>query len=343
MKNILLNFCLLMALPLSLISSQEPYVYYPMSFETERHRSQFYALPFLVNPAMTGSVSQSCLPTGRFSLNQRFQTGRFHPFPFSNSNPRNSTHMAYDQYVPQLRGGIGMMATHNSHPTSDQTHSTINLLYSYVLPVSDNFTLRAGVQATAGRRNLDLTDYLNPYHMQYIDRNNILYSTYSAGVMGYTKRFFTGITMHNVYEPDVSFYNFNWAREYDQIILRRYSLQSGLEIPLSKKETGYILSPNLIVFYQKAYRRPDIHIGTYLNKGIWTAGIWYSSHYDAIMVLLGIQKGRFRAAYSYNSTVEPLTVQHKAHELTVSFDVFYGSNKVQIRGNELCKMPIPAF
>jgi type IX secretion system PorP/SprF family membrane protein len=330
-----------MAFPVSLISSPEPYVYYPMSFETERHRSQFYSLPFLVNPAMTGSVSQSCLPTGRFYLNQRFQTGRHSP-SYPNSNPRNSTYIAYDQYVPQLRGGIGLMATHNSHPTSVQTHSTINLMYSYVIPVSDNFTLRTGVQATVGQRHLDLTEYSSPYSMQHIATDRITYSNFSSGVMGYSKRFFAGISVHNLNERDVSFYNSPWLREYDQGLLRRYSLQSGLEIPLGKKEAGFTLSPNVIVFYQKSYSKPYIHLGTYVNKGIWTAAVWYSSNYDAIMILLGIQKGRFRVAYSFDSNVEPLNVQQKAHELTISFDLFYG-NQIRHKGNNLCRIPIPAF
>jgi type IX secretion system PorP/SprF family membrane protein len=216
-------------------------------------------------------------------------------------------------------------------------------MYSYVIPVSDNFTLRAGIQATAGRRNLDLTEYSNPYYMQHIDRNNVIYSTYSAGVMGYSKRFFAGLSVHNFNEPDVSFYNSPRFNEYDQGLLRSFSIQSGLEIPLGKKENGFTLSPNVMAFYKKTFNYPDIHIGTYLNKGIWTAGVWYSSQYDALMVLLGMQKGRFRAAYSFDSNVEPLNVHHKAHELTVSFDVFYGNNKAQIRGNEICKMPIPVF
>src|SRR5690606_5135375 len=96
-------------------------------------------------PALTGSQNSGVNALGRVAVNHRFQP-----------NELNSTQLGYDQYSSALKGGLGLMATRDYSSVNGMTHSTVSASYARVIPVTDKFYLRTGLQMSIGEKRLDL-------------------------------------------------------------------------------------------------------------------------------------------------------------------------------------------
>jgi type IX secretion system PorP/SprF family membrane protein len=292
----------------------------------ERNTAHLYALPYQLNPALTGSNNLESNTIGRLALNYRFQP-----------NDLNSTQIGYDQYVSALKGGLGLMATRDHSSVYGTSHSIISASYARVIPVTDKFYLRTGLQMSIGQKRLDL-DKIQTSGPLPSDR--VSYPNFAAGIVGYTKQFFVGFAVHNLFEPVQSFYGTE-----DGIIHRRYTLHGGWELPLSKKENAFVLAPNFIFMRQN--NQADVNIGTYLSKGILVSGLWFRQSFgefkttDALMVLMGIQTERFRVGYSFDIAVSSTRrISNGAHEITIAYNLF--QNKEE--GGALARrVPYPAF
>ena len=292
----------------------------------ERNTAQFYALPFNLNPALTGSQNSGINALGSVMVNNRFQYSEF-----------NSTHIGYDQYFSALKGGLVLFATRD-FSTNGITHSTVSASYARVIPVTDKFYLRTGLQVSYGQKRLDLD--LIKDNNEPLPSDRVSYPNFTAGIVGYTKQFFVGFAVHNILEPVHSFYGTE-----DGVINRRYTFHGGWELPLSKKENAFVLAPNFIFMRQN--NQADVNIGTYLRKGILVSGAWFRQSFgefqtsDALIVLLGIQKERYRVAYSFDQIVSrERSWPSVSHELTIAYNLFQNKKEV----NSLAyNVPYPAF
>lgn len=276
--------------------------------------TQFYANPLYLNPAFAGS--KRC---PRVNINYRNQwpaiPGQFVTYSAS-----------YDQHVDALSGGLGGLVLMDR--AGDGTLRTINAsaMYSYTLPVSRAFSIKAGFQATYFQKSIDwaqLTfgDMIDPRHGFIYDTqetpgtNTVNGADFSAGLLGYTKNVYFGFAAHHLTEPEESFFSSSKA-----VLYRKYTVHFGANIPFNKRDPEFgSISPNIL--YQSQGAASQLNLGIYGKRGPFVAGLWYRNQ-DAFIVLIGLQTQQFKFGYSYDITVSKLTNKPGgSHEISVGLQL----------------------
>jgi type IX secretion system PorP/SprF family membrane protein len=282
------------------------------SFAQDPEFTQFYANPLYLNPAFAGT--KIC---PRVNMNYRNQwpglTGTF----VTNS-------VSFDQHVDAIKGGVGAMVMTDdaAKGTLRQTH--ISGIYSYELPVTRNFSIRAGFQATYFQKSLDWNKLT--FGDQIDPRRGFIYSTndlprggqvsnvdFSAGVLGISEHYFFGFAAHHLTQPNES------VIQGDSRLPIKFTAHAGAKIPLGNQKystNDASISPNIMFRHQGTFMQ--LNMGLYFSKGPLVAGVWYRNN-DAFITLIGIESGMFRFGYSYDLTVSRLTNNATAgsHELSL--------------------------
>lgn len=286
--------------------------------------TQFYANPLYLNPAFAGS--KGC---PRVTMNYRNQwpaiPGQFVTYSGS-----------YDQHVDAINGGLGFLVV--SDRAGSGTLRTINAsaMYSYTLPVTSEFSIKAGFQATYFQKNIDWSnltfgDMIDPrYGFVYETQetpgtDNVNGADFSVGFLGYSSNFFAGFAVHHLTEPVESFFADNNARLY-----RKYTAHAGAIINFDNRnpDVGNI-SPNIM--YQRQGPTQQLLFGMYGKKGPFVAGLWYRNR-DSFITLVGLQTDYFRFGYSYDLTVSRLTNKPGgSHEISLGLQFDCRPKKRKIR------------
>lgn len=287
--------------------------------------TQFYANPLYLNPAFAGS---SRCP--RMVMNYRNQWPGIVRTYITYS-------ASYDQHVDALAGGLGILVTQDA--AGDGTINTTNasIIYSYYLPVTSTFSIKAGIQATYAQKSLDwdkltfgdmITDNLGFSQVsQEVNRAQTRTNVdFSAGILGYTSNFFIGGAVHHLLEPDESL-----LQGDDSPLPMKFTAHTGAIIPIGNQSTKFkrrrrrnpntlpesSISPNILYRRQKDFQQ--LNLGLYVTKGPIVGGLWYRNE-DAFIVLVGIQSTNFRFGYSYDVTVSKLSnATAGSHELSLTF------------------------
>jgi len=286
--------------------------------------SQFYANPIYTNPAFAGSSNNI-----RFAI-----IGRRQYTAINNSYTTAAT--SFDAPVTALNGGVGLMATTDIAGDGKLTTNTFNAVYAYNTQISRKAFLRAGVQASYYQRTYDFSKFR--FGDQIDDQAGFIYTTsepkatdqinllnFSAGALFYSERFFGGVAIHNLLEPNNSFYSAN-SSETEFKIPRRYTLHAGANIPLTNsryEDERVIISPNVLFMQQRNFNQ--LNLGFYVKKQSLTTGIWFrqtSRNTDALILLVGFKLPKFRIGYSYDAVVSGLrTAAVGSHEVSISFEI----------------------
>lgn len=285
--------------------------------------TQFYAAPIYTNPAMAGTASCG----GRVNLNYRNQwpslPGTFRTFAGS-----------YDQHFDGIGGGIGVMAVQDVAGDGLLTTTTLAGIYSYQINVSKKFTVRAALQAAYQQRAIDFSrlrfsdqivarrGFVLPTQ-EKLESDRVAFPNFSTGFVGYTKNWYGGIAVHNINQPNQSFYG---NTEDGTTLPMRLTVHSGLVIPIDKvkknQEPEMTISPNILIMSQQRFFQ--VNLGFYFNKGPLVTGLWFrqtAGNADALMLLLGFRQNRFKFAYSYDITVSSArSAAPGSHEISTSIE-----------------------
>lgn len=107
--------------------------------------TQFYANPLYLNPAFAGTAR-----CPRICMNYRNQ--------WPNLSGTYVTYSAsYDQHFDALSGGLGLLVTQDDQARGTLKTTSASLIYSYLLPVNREFSIKAGLQAGFFQKSLDRT------------------------------------------------------------------------------------------------------------------------------------------------------------------------------------------
>jgi len=272
--------------------------------------SQFYANPIYLNPAFAGTTN-----CPRLSLNQRNQ------YPAISSS-FVTTSVSYDQYVDALSGGIGLIVTNDR--AGEGTLNTVNVggIYSYKLTlIKRKFWLQAGLKATWAQKRVDWSqltfgDQIDPrrgfiYETKEIPRDEPTnYVDFSAGLLGFSDKFFFGFAVDHLTQPDES------VVQGVSPLPRRYTFHGGALFPVLSKGDDASLSPNVLVQLQQDFL--EINVGMYFSKGPIVGGLWYrdSRNPASIIVSIGFETGPFKFGYSYDINTSELEGTGGAHEFS---------------------------
>ncbi|MFI5220956.1 MAG: type IX secretion system membrane protein PorP/SprF [Bacteroidia bacterium] len=285
--------------------------------------SQFYANPLYTNPAFAGASGKY-----RFVI-----TGRDQYTALQNNYRTGSA--SFDASIPSLGGGLGVIATTDVAGDGRLTTNTFSAVYAYQVNVNRFLTMRAGIEASLFQKGLDFSKF--QFGDMIDDRYGFIYKTneliptqqrmfpnFDAGFLAYTQLFFAGFAVHNITQPNQSFYDKNSSA--DQFLLpRRYTAHAGLNLYLNYSrydEERLLLSPNIIYMQQRNYNQ--LNLGFYIKKQALTAGMWFrqtSQNSDALIFLVGIKLTKFRIGYSYDLTVSGAhTATQGSNEISLAFE-----------------------
>ncbi len=284
--------------------------------------TQFYANPMYLNPAFAGS---SRCP--RLVFNYRNQwpgiSGTYITYSAS-----------YDQHVDAIAGGLGVLVT--SDQAGEGTINTTNasVIYSYYLPITKAFSVKAGVQAAYTQKSVDwdkltfgdmIDNKLGFVNGTNEVKDNTTSSNvdFSAGILGYSNSFFIGGAVHHLLEPNEGFLG-------DSKLPMKITGHAGAIIPMGgqsprsrrrrRRNSNALpessISPN--VLYQKQGDFQQLNLGIYVTKGPIVGGLWYRNK-DSFIILVGLQTTNFRFGYSYDVTVSKLSnATAGSHELSMT-------------------------
>lgn len=281
------------------------------AFAQDPEFTQFYANPIYLNPAFAGSAR-----CPRVNLNYRNQwpalSGTFVTYTAS-----------YDQHVEALGGGLGLLVLNDKAGEGTLTTTQLSGMYSYQLNVTREFSVRFGMQGTYFQKKVDwdkLTfgDMIDPrygfvYETQEIRPNtNKSFWDFSAGILGYSSRFYGGVAVNHLTEPEEFYIK---SAEGSRLPMK-ITVHAGAVIPIAGSRDGSTyVSPNFI--WQKQRDFNQYNIGFYVAKAPLVGGLWYRGG-DAFIALVGLQQGIFKFGYSYDVTVSKLyNASAGSHELSM--------------------------
>lgn len=272
--------------------------------------SQFYAAPLQLNPAFAGNTYAPFI-----TLNYRNQWAGFNNF---------RTYVTYaasfSQFIEGLNSGIGLMIQSDDAGDGIYKNTRVSAIYSYKVQVNKEFNIKFGVEGTAVQNRLDWNKLVFPDQIDPTGEINFpteetapddftnTYLDLSMGVLAYSNLFYGGITVKHLNTPDESFLGIN-----DRInsgLPLRLSLHAGAQLPLDADRNGNytaFVSPNIM--YVKQGDFGQVNAGAYFGFGSFFAGAWYRhalSNGDAVIGLVGFQKGAFKFGYSYDITLSGL-------------------------------------
>ena len=271
--------------------------------------TQFYANPLYLNPAFAGTAR-----CPRICMNYRNE------WPGIN-NAYVTYSASYDQHIDNLSGGIGILATSDRAVDGTLTTNRVSGIYSYHLAVNREFSLKFGLEGTYHQKSLDWSkltfgDMIDRRRGFVWNTNETQVSNkrqgvdISAGVLGYSKRYFFGLALHHLNQPEEGFINSSNVK-----LPMKITAHAGAMIPIDK--AGTFISPNIL--YQRQQDFQQLNLGLYFVKNNIVGGLWYRNQ-DAFIVLVGVQTKTFKAGYSYDVTVSKLAnVSAGSHEISVQF------------------------
>lgn len=271
------------------------------------HFTQFFSNPLYLNPAFAGS--HRC---PRVSLNYRNQwpniSGTFVTYSAS-----------FDTRVDALAGGIGFHVLQDQAGQGTLTTTRFSAIYAYQLAVSRDFSIAVGFQATYGQKKVDWSkltfgDMVDPKYgfvyntAEQQNRPSVSYPDFSAGILGYSKRYYFGFSAFHLTQPEEAFI------ASGSPLPMKFTGEAGAVIPLDPRNGNSSISPNIIYQQQQDFR--ELNLGMYLTRGPIVGGLWYRNA-DAVVLLIGFQQESIRMGYSYDITVSKLgIVTAGSHELS---------------------------
>ncbi len=286
--------------------------------------SQFYANPLYTNPALAGASGNM-----RFVIIGRDQyTGLQRNYKTAGAS--------FDAHVNALSGGIGTMATMDVSGDGFLTTTTLSGIYAYTTPLSRKITLRAAIQGSYYQRSYDFSKFR--FGDQIDDQYGFILPTneqvgvqqigllnVSSGVLIYSSKLYGGFAVHNLTEPNQSFYNPGSSDEIFKLP-RRYTFHAGTNITIKEsryEEQRVTISPNILYMQQRNFNQ--LNLGFYVKKQSLTTGMWLrqtSNNADALIFMLGLNFSKFRVGYSYDLTVSGARTATKgSHELSMAFEI----------------------
>ena len=284
------------------------------AFAQDPQFTQFYANPLYLNPAFAGTAR-----CPRFCLNYRNEwPGLYKTYI--------TTSASYDQHIDALSGGIGLLVMQDRAGNGTLVTTDASLMYSYHLNVTREFSVNFGLQGGYHQKTLDWTKLtfgdMIDRRRGFVYNTNEAPSNYpnqtvraadvSAGILGYSKRYFVGVAVNHLTQPNEAFIGSSSP------LPMKITVHAGANIELTKGGETYI-SPNILYQYQGQFQQ--LNLGLYFVKKNIVAGLWYRNQ-DAMIALIGYQTPHFKFGYSYDVTVSKLAnVSAGSHEISAQFQL----------------------
>ena len=327
-----------------------------IAFAQDPQFTQFYAAPLYLNPAFAGSALAP-----RITANYRNQWPAITNYV--------TTMVAFDHYIEKYNSGVGLLIQSDNQGQGRIQSTDIGLQYAYQFQVSENSSVRLGLQGSYVNRNVNYFGLTTGD--QFTDRGFITgsvsadptllagspknkYLDFSTGGLFYSDWFWLGASVHHLNRPDQAFYSIGTDR-----LPMKTSIQAGLRIPLGgftglADEEDREISISPVIMYKHQGKYDQLDLGAYLTYSPLTIGAYYRgipfkkynqtlNNHDALAALVGWRMEKFSIGYSYDVTISTLGNSGGSHELSLSyiFDKPEG-RRAGVRRRDK-KLPCPKF
>ncbi len=309
----------------------------------DQHFTQFYASPLTLNPALTGAFN------GKYRASTIYRD----QWRSALDNPYTTFGAAIDVRFPvELDSrykdafAVGLMFFNDDVSGVDFSTNQIALSGAFHKGLDFDKTqyLSIGFQGALAQRNINYEDLLFDDQFNDLDafefgtaedlpENNFTFSDLSIG-LNYTyapsnrTSFFAGFAMHHVFQPQVTFYNFDDGG--DSKLFRKYSAQISASIPVSDLMS---ISPRLLFASQGPHL--EINTGanlryqfndfgsTALHIGSWVRPVSNEDNsisLDALVLMTGIELNAVIVGLSYDLNLTDIaTARRGAFELSITY------------------------
>ncbi len=299
------------------------------------HFSQFYAAPLYLNSAFAGTAGGP-----RFILNYRNQ------WPGINKAYRNVA-FSYDQFMPSLNGGIGLMVTNDNQANGVFKATRVTGIYSYNLKVNRNLVIKPGVSVSYSNNSVNTNGLIYGYDAQGTPIYNTNdpasgnlsanYVDFGAGAIMFSDNIYGGFSVDHLTEPNQSFDGGNAP------LPRKYTIHAGGFIPVGKRQFNASISPNFL--FQQQGSNSQLNFGMYYNRGPVVAGAWYRTSFvngDAIIGLVGFKYDIYKFGYSYDIITSALRASASgAHEFSLAIELAQPARRAH--GRSFKRVNCPSF
>ncbi len=286
----------------------------------DAHFTQAYANPLYLNPAFAGL--NKC---PRLTLNYRNQ--------YPSLSVYQTYSASYDQYVSSINGGVGLLATRDEAGGGALSATEVSAIYSYHLQASRKFYFLSGFQATFRQRSLNwdgltFPNQIDPFYGFVKPSDEIppgqttnSHFDVSVGFLGFTKRFYVGLVINHLTEPDESFF-------VNSKLPMKITGHAGITIPLGRKRLSNSIQNYLVpnIVYQVQNKFSQFTGSVSFNRAELSGGLGArlipGSGPDALLILLGYvpSETAWKIGYSYDVTVSSLSDNTGgAHEISLSY------------------------
>lgn len=320
-------------------------------FSQDIQFSQFYAIPTYQNPAFAGSAYSH-----RVILHERLQwmslDARYH-----------TSLISWDKDIEKLRGGVGLMFMRDYQGGDKIVSNEVAGQYSYEVPLSPKYVLRAGVQVGMAWRTVDYSDFRyaqdhtdygysgNTYN-QY-GNSTFWYGDISSGLMFFSDKLWLGVASHHMNEPKQTFYNnvnnrlpmkLSFTGGY-KFIIKRVSPK----LDFNGRVQEFSITPT---FHYKMQGKSDqLDFGLYsqmdrLLLGLWYRGIplktyEYIQNNESAVAMVGFKYRNLVFAYSYDFTVSRLQRARTGGSHELNLTIYMERRKQKTR--PMRRLPCPDF
>lgn len=287
--------------------------------------SQFFAAPLQLNPAFAGSAFAP-----RLNANYRNQLPGW-------PNAYASYAVAYEQWLPGMNSGLGLMITGDNAGDGIYRSTTVAGTYSYQVQVADRLFFRLGAEAGLIQNRINWNrlvfgDQLDPANgaagqnpgeetvPEQLTQNAF---DASAGLLIFSTRFHAGISLRHLNSPDINYLGIN-PNLYTGIPMRM-TIHGGVDFKIltnNKNAPPSFISPNMMYVSQGGFQQ--LNAGFYAGLGHFFGGAWFRhtiGNGDAAILLGGVRHGVMRIGYSYDFTVSALSDAGGGGSHEISFGI----------------------
>lgn len=220
----------------------------------------------------------------------------------------NNIRLALDQYVPFLKGGVGVEVMNQYDDSYNSNTSNVNLSYAPHFELFHHqLTIQPGFSGAYFKHSYSYFDGTNTTY-SYADLN--------SGVFMYTNKIYGGIALKHLTHADDLPYHL--------------TINAGGNFSKAAN-SDFVISPNLV--FQKEIGHSELQLGITSKLKWFILGLNYRTG-DAVILNLGFQNRFLKVGYSFDfrgETNDSYYAYTYSHELQLMFFVHYQKKPCKIK------------
>ena len=263
-----------------------------------------------------------------------------------------------DHYLKKIKSGIGVQFFSDKAGLGDLSTTQVSLLYAYEARLNKRTMGRGGIQLGHVQRKVDFGAFTFGDQLENGSERSsegfadarVNYFDVGMGFLVYTQSTWLGFSSTHLNKPNQSLLN-NTSPLPTELKLHGGYKMVFAELESANRRLSINHSVTFAFNYKKQNKFNQLDLGIYYNKDLFSLGLWYRglpffkpeynyANSDAVILLFGLNYGKYKVGYSYDITVSKLLSVNTrgSHELSMSYQ-FCNIKKSRRKKNILISCP----